>query len=102
MKVLDPDVIGETDTGGLIVGAPLRPIRGRGRVAKTLLQTLGKAMVTLTPMPVNGEHSAIAVRDGHLLSVIALDASEGLIHHIHAIANPYKLAYVKSLLTSHK
>ena len=33
---------------------------GRGRVAKTLLQTLGKAMVTLTPMPVNGEPGAIA------------------------------------------
>ena len=98
MEVLDPDVIGETDTGGLIIGAPLRPISGRLRVAKVLLKTLGGRDITLAPIPVNGEPGAIVLRDGHLLSVVALTASEGLIHHIHAIANPYKLEYVKALL----
>jgi RNA polymerase sigma-70 factor, ECF subfamily len=97
MQLLDPDVVGETDTGGLIPG-PRHPIVGRARVAKALLQSLRARHVTLAPMPVNGQPGAIALRDGRVAAVFALTVHDGLIRHIHVIANPYKLAYVTSLL----
>jgi RNA polymerase sigma-70 factor (ECF subfamily) len=97
MHLLDPDVVGETDTGGLIPG-PRHPIVGRVRVAKALLQSLRARHVTLTPMPVNGQPGAIALREGRVAAVFALTVQDGLIRHIYAIANPYKLAYVTSLL----
>lgn len=97
MQVLDPDVVGHTDSGGF-VPAPRRPIVGRDRVAPRLLQFLQAFRITLVPMPVNGEPGALAYQDERLIAVIALSIRNGLIDHIHAIANPYKLAYAASLL----
>jgi RNA polymerase sigma-70 factor (ECF subfamily) len=97
MQLLDPDVVGETDTGGLIPG-PRHPIVGRLRVARSLLQALRAAQVSFIPMPVNGQPGAIALRDGRVAAVFALTVQHGLIQHIHAIANPYKLAYVTWML----
>jgi RNA polymerase sigma-70 factor (ECF subfamily) len=97
MQVLDPDVVGHTDSGGF-VPAPRRPVAGREQVATRFLRFLADHRVTLVPMPVNGEPGALAYQDGRLLAVIALSVRDGLIAHIHAIANPYKLAYAASLL----
>ncbi|MDP9341943.1 MAG: RNA polymerase sigma factor SigJ [Actinomycetota bacterium] len=96
LKVLDPDVVGWTDTGG-VGGAP-RAVAGSLRVAKTLLAFLRTWNVTLAPMAVNGEPGAIASLGGELIAVLALESREGLIMKIHAIANPEKLAYVRSRL----
>jgi len=99
LQLLDPDVIGEIDTGGIVRG-PRRPIVGRRRVASALLQSLRVRRVALAPMVVNGEPGAIAIqiRDGRVLAVYALTMRNGLINHIHGIANPDKLAYIASLL----
>jgi RNA polymerase sigma-70 factor, ECF subfamily len=97
MQLLDPDAVGETDTGGLIPG-PHQPIVGRVRVARSLLQALKAGHVTLVPMLVKGQPGAIAMRDGRVAAVFALTVQDGLIQHIHAIANPYKLAYVTWML----
>jgi hypothetical protein len=35
------------------------------------------------------------------MAVIALSIRDGLIDHLHAIANPYKLAYAASMLDAH-
>jgi len=59
---------------------------------------LQKFQVTLVPIPVNGEPGVLAYKDGDLRAVIALSYRDGLIDHIHAIVNPYKLAYAASLL----
>ena len=97
MEVLDPNVVGHTDSGG-VVAAPLRPIVGRDRVAPRLLRFLRAFRVRLVPMPVNGEPGVLAYQEDRLLAVIALSIRDGLIDRIHAIANPSKLAYVASLL----
>jgi RNA polymerase sigma-70 factor (ECF subfamily) len=97
MQVLDPDVVGWTDTGG-IVGAPREAISGRARVAKTLLTFLRNQRVSLVPMAVNGEPGAIAYADGEVIGVLAFDTRDGRITRIHSIANPEKLAYVRSRL----
>jgi len=97
MQVLDPNVVGHVDSGGL-VPAQRRPVVGRHRVATQFVAFLRARRVTLVPMPVNGESGALLYQDGRLIGVIALSVREGLIDHIHAIANPVKLAYAASLL----
>ena len=98
LAVLDPDVVGETDSGGMIPGAPRQAVAGRERVARLFQRNVIDAGITLAPMPVNGEAGAVGLQDGRLVAVIALSERDGLIHHIHAIINPIKLAYVTSLL----
>jgi RNA polymerase sigma-70 factor (ECF subfamily) len=97
MDVLDPQVVGWTDSGG-IVAAPREPVVGRQQVAERFLRFVKDYRVKLVPMPVNGEPGALALRDGRLISVVVFEARHGLITRIHGIANPHKLAYVASLL----
>jgi len=101
MDVLDPDVIGWTDTGG-VVPALREPITGRRPVAERFLRFVRDFGVTLVPIPVNGEPGALALRDGRLIAVIAFETRDGLITRVHGIANPHKLAYVASLLQAHR
>src|SRR6266566_1428351 len=54
MEVLDPNVVGWTDSAGLF-GAPLEPLVGRDRVATQFLRFVHAYRVTLSPLPVNGE-----------------------------------------------
>jgi RNA polymerase sigma-70 factor (ECF subfamily) len=97
MQVLDPNVVGHADSGGLAPAAR-RPIVGRNNVAKGILGFQRDAHLTLVPMPVNGEPGVLSFRDGRLAAVVALSVRDGLIAHIHAIVNPDKLAYAASLL----
>ena len=97
MDVLDPNVVGWTDTGGM-PGTPLKPIEGRDRVANQFLRFMRLFRVTLHPMPVNGEPGVLARSDGRLLAVIAFETREGRVSRIHGIANPMKLVYVASVL----
>jgi RNA polymerase sigma-70 factor (ECF subfamily) len=97
LEVLDPDVVGWTDTGGF-ANAPRRAVAGRERVAHTLLAFLRTAEVTLEPMSVNGEAGAVAYRGGEVLAVLAFETRGGLITRINAIANPEKLVNVRSRL----
>ena len=97
MQALDPNVVGHTDSGGLVPG-PRGPIVGRQRVAAAFLAFVRARRLDLVPMPVNGGPGVLVYQDGHLLAVIALSVRDGLIDHIHAIANPVKLAYAASLL----
>jgi RNA polymerase sigma-70 factor, ECF subfamily len=95
--VLDPNVVGHTDSGG-VISAPLRATVGRRNVAQRLLGFLRGFGVSLVPIPVNGEPGVLAYQDDRLMAVIALSIRDGRIDHLHAIANPHKLAYAASLL----
>jgi RNA polymerase sigma-70 factor (ECF subfamily) len=97
MDVLDPDVAGWTDTGGL-VGAPRAALTGREQVASRFLRFLEAFRARLAPMRVNGEPGVLVFQEDRLLAVIAFETREGLITRIHSIANPHKLAYVSSML----
>lgn len=97
IQILDPNVVGVADSGGL-VGAPRQPIVGRQKVAQRIQNFLQRVDLSLIPMPVNGEPGVLFFQDGRLMSVIVLSYRDGLIDHIHAITNPYKLAYAASLL----
>ena len=97
MDVLDPDVVGWTDSAGLL-GAPLEPLAGRERVMDQLLRFVRGYGVTLSPLPVNGEPGVLVTRGGRLFAVIALETRAGRITRLHGIANPQKLRYVASVL----
>ena len=98
-EVLDPDVVGWTDTGGRI-GAPREPVVGREAVAKQFLWFVETFKIRLVAMPVNGEPGVVAYRGDRLAAVIAFETNEGAISRIHGIATPDKLAYVASILGS--
>jgi RNA polymerase sigma-70 factor, ECF subfamily len=97
MRVLDPDVVSRTDSGG-VVPAPRRPIVGRRIVAQHFLQFVRAFRIRLESMPINGEPGVLAYQDDRLRAVIALSIRDGVIDQIHGVANPDKLAYVASLL----
>ena len=97
MDVLDPNVVGWTDSGGAF-GAPLQPVEGRDAVARIFLWFVQQFGVTLSPLPINGEPGVLATREGQLVSVIALETRDGAITRLHGIANPQKLTYVASVL----
>jgi RNA polymerase sigma-70 factor (ECF subfamily) len=97
MQVLDPNVVGHADSGGFVPG-PRQPTVGRENVAHRFVQFLQGYRIALVPMPVNGEPGMLAFQDGFLGAVIALSYRDGLIAHIHAVSNPYKLAYAASVI----
>jgi hypothetical protein len=102
-----------TGDGGGKVPALARTLRGRNRVARTLINWFRLAArvqgVSLRPVEVNGGPGALLL-DGQqrLISVFALDIAAGQITSISGIVNPDKLTHLgpvadhKSLLRSAK
>ena len=102
-----------TGDGGGKVPALARSLRGRNRVARTLINWFGQAArvpgVSLRPVEVNGGPGALLLdRQQRLISVFALDIAAGQITSISGIVNPDKLTHLgpvadhKSLLRSAK
>jgi RNA polymerase sigma-70 factor (TIGR02957 family) len=87
-----------TGDGGGKVPALARPLRGRARVAHTLINwRLGARLpgVSLRPVEVNGGPGALALdAQQRLISVHALDIVGGQITSISSIINPDKLAHL--------
>jgi RNA polymerase sigma-70 factor (ECF subfamily) len=97
LEVLDPDVAGEADTGGLVWG-PQAVVRGRATVAHRALVWLHREGVTLSAVCVNGEAGVVAFDHGHVFAVLALTVESERVTLIHSIVNPHKLAHVAALL----
>jgi Sigma-70, region 4 len=88
-----------TGDGGGKVPALARTLRGRNRVARTLINwsRLAAAVpgVSLRPAEVNGRPGALVLdAQQRLISVLALDIAGGQIRGISAIVNPDKLAHL--------
>jgi RNA polymerase sigma-70 factor, ECF subfamily len=91
---LDPDVSGDADSGGVIPGAPRHAVVGRSRVAANLLRNVGGRGIEFRAADVNGEPGVVGVQDGRIVAAVVLESDNGMIHHIHAILNPAKLAHL--------
>lgn len=98
LELLDPDAVGDVDLG---VGGPQRrALRGRRVIGPNLLLFYGPSSGnTLVSQPVNGHPGVLAFRDGQLVGILQLKARDGIIHDLHAIADPAKLAFVSLQLT---
>jgi hypothetical protein len=85
-----------TGDGGGKVPALARSLRGRARVARTLVNYWGRVAsvpgVSLRPVEVNGDPGALVVdAQQRLLAVVALEVAGGQVTGISAIVNPDKL-----------
>jgi RNA polymerase sigma-70 factor (TIGR02957 family) len=88
-----------TGDGGGKVPALARTLRGRSRVARTLIDwaRLGARLpgALVRPVEVNGGSGALFLdAQQRLIAVVALEIAAGQISSIHAIVNPDKLAHL--------
>lgn len=97
LAVLDPDVAGEADLGGR--AGKVGGVVGRAGVARGALRFLGPdAGVTLVSVPTPHRPSILALRDGQVAAVVTLTIRDGVVEHIHALADPVRLAPVTAAL----
>ena len=88
-----------TADGGGKVPALARSLRGRTRVARTLINYWGRVArapgVSLRPVEVNGDPGALLLDpQQRLIGVVALDMAGGQITSISGIVNPDKLRHL--------
>ncbi len=95
LEVLDPNVVGDFDSGGHISGAPLDAIDGAEPIATTLVSAFRNPRFVFDVGDVNGEPGVIARLGGRVVAVIALGVRDGRVDLIHAIGNPTKLRHLR-------
>jgi hypothetical protein len=88
-----------TGDGGGKVPALARSLRGRNRVARTLINYVRRVArlpgVSLRPVEVNGGPGALYLdAQQRLIAVVALDIAGGQITRISSIVNPDKLTHL--------
>ncbi len=91
LEVLDPNVVGDFDSGGHIPGAPLDSIDGAESIASTLVRAFGNTQYAFDVADINGEPGVIARLGTRVIAAIALGVRDGRVDLIHAIGNPAKL-----------
>lgn len=95
VAVLDPDVVGWFDSGGVLPGAPDSALHGADPVARRLIRSMGQRPVTYEVKPVNGEPGVVVRLDRRVVTVITFTTTPQGIDRIHAIGNPAKLAHLQ-------
>ncbi|MCK2215295.1 RNA polymerase sigma-70 factor [Actinomadura sp. ATCC 31491] len=97
LDVLAPEVVLVSDGGGVKQAAP-RPVIGAGKVARMIVNGLGKARVALTSEPtvVNGGPALLLRVDGELDGVIAVRVEDARITGLYYVRNPCKLTRITS------
>jgi RNA polymerase sigma-70 factor, ECF subfamily len=96
IAVLDPDVVGEFDSGGRIPGAPTTAQVGAYLVATTLLHALGGSSAVFHSVDVNAQRGVVVDLAGQIMVVISLETDGRRVHAIRAIGNPEKLAHLNA------
>jgi RNA polymerase sigma-70 factor (ECF subfamily) len=88
-----------TGDGGGKVPALAQPLRGRSRVARTLIRGVrvltGLPGVSLRPLEVNGGPGALLLdEEQQVMGVMALDIAGGQVTSIRSVVNPDKLTHL--------
>ncbi|MGW0201225.1 RNA polymerase sigma-70 factor [Nonomuraea sp. NPDC003201] len=97
LDVLAPEVVLVSDGGGVKQAAP-RPIIGADKVARMIIDGLGKARIALTSEPavVNGNPALLLRVDGEIDGVIAARVEDARITGLYYVRNPHKLTRIAS------
>lgn len=101
VAVLDPDVVGEFDSGGYFVGAPTGPLAGIATVANTLVAAFAGTGATFTVRDVNAQPGVVVSLTGRIVTVIGLETDGARVRAIRAIGNPEKLAHLNDVRPPH-
>ncbi|WP_232664097.1 RNA polymerase sigma factor SigJ [Pseudonocardia sp. TRM90224] len=89
--LLDPDVRGIADGGGVVNAVP-RPLVGAERIVRYLMGFARRMPdPTLLERTVNGRPGLVALQDGVAVTVVAFDVVDDRITRIWAVRNPEKL-----------
>jgi RNA polymerase sigma-70 factor, ECF subfamily len=97
MSLLTDDVVIWTDGGGKTKSAP-RPVVGPWRSARFLIH-VAKEVATETQVPeatLNGQPGLVFEYEGEITSAVVVDVLGGKISGIRVVANPEKLAALRS------
>ncbi|MFI7634054.1 RNA polymerase sigma-70 factor [Nonomuraea sp. NPDC049400] len=97
LDVLAPEVVLISDGGGIKQASP-RPVISADKVARMIVNGLGKAQVALTSHPtvVNGNPALVLRMDGEIDGVIAVRVEDARITGLYYVRNPEKLTRIAS------
>ncbi|MGP3930271.1 RNA polymerase sigma-70 factor [Nonomuraea sp. KM88] len=97
LDVLAPQVVLVSDGGGVKQAVP-QPITGAGKVARMIVNGLGRARIALTSEPtvVNGNPALLLRVDGEIDGVIAVRVEDARITGLYYVRNPAKLTRIAS------
>ncbi|MEO3884537.1 RNA polymerase sigma-70 factor [Nonomuraea sp. B5E05] len=97
LDVLAPQVVLVSDGGGVKQAAP-QPITGADKVARMIVNGLGKARIALTSEPtlVNGNPALLLRVDDEIDGVIAVRVEDARITGLYYVRNPQKLTRIAS------
>lgn len=93
LAVLDPDADGEVDLGSDTTRRP-GIVRGARHVARNLVRHWGSGVTLVRCDPLGGAPAILGFVGHRLVGVLLLTVRDGLIHKVHVIADPGKLAFL--------
>jgi RNA polymerase sigma-70 factor (ECF subfamily) len=98
LQLLAEDVVVWNDGGG-VVRAAVRPVVGRQRSSRFLLNTAKKLQGELEETTLNGQPAAVVVAHGHVVAALVLDIIEGTVVGVRVVTNPDKLSHLDQIFT---
>jgi RNA polymerase sigma-70 factor, ECF subfamily len=92
LTVLDPDVAGQAELAAHLPQPPV--VVGSEAVATRILHFFGPETSTMLLSVPAGENelSFVAFRDHSVFALVTLTLRDGLVHHIHSLVDPVRLA----------
>lgn len=94
VQVLDPDVVGDFDSGGALQGAPLGELHGADRVGAQLGRSLLGLGASFAVDDVNGQPGVVATLGDLVAAVLFFEVADGRVSVLRGIGNPDKLAHL--------
>ena len=94
LEVLDPQVVGDFDSGGTVPGAPVRAVVGAEQVSRILVHSFRDSDFDFAAGLVNGDPGVVVRSDGRIAAVMSFTAGDGSIDVLHGIGNPQKLRHL--------
>jgi RNA polymerase sigma-70 factor (TIGR02957 family) len=100
MEVLAPGVTLVADGGGR-ARAPRRPVHGADNVARFLVAVATRPgqNVQARLAHVNGGPGIVVISEGEPVATLVLDVADGVVRTVHLVANPDKLAGIRTPAT---
>jgi RNA polymerase sigma-70 factor (ECF subfamily) len=92
-EMLAEDVVVWTDGGG-VVRAAMRPVVGRHRSSRFLMNVAKKLSGSPREVTLNGQPGMIFVDEDHVVATLVLDILEGKVIAVRSVTNPQKLEHL--------
>jgi len=97
-EMLAEDVIVWTDGGG-VVRAAMRPVVGRHRSSRFLINVAKKLSGGPREVRLNGQPAMVFVDEGRVVATLVLDILDGQVFGVRSVTNPQKLEHLGRQLT---